>query len=248
MSYETLLIESKENVTEVTLNRPDVLNAMNNRMLTELGNALAEADADSDVRAVIVTGAGRAFSAGRDANEIGGADHVSGSEVWNLIERMGTPVMAAVNGLCYTGALSMLLCFDIVIASDEAMFADTHARFGMRHGGGSTQRLRDAVGRLTAKEMMFTCEPIDAHEAHRLGLVNHVVSPDELLAVTREMAAKIAGNDADTISATKQLINQGTMWGTAIGLELEQQNYRAQRIAISRGEAHLEINSRERSK
>lgn len=248
MSYETLLIETNESVTEVTLNRPDVLNAMNNKMLRELGGALAGADADPDIRAVIITGAGRAFSAGRDANEIGEADHVSGSEVWNLIERMGTAVMAAVNGLCYTGALSMLLCFDVVVASSEARFADTHAKYGMRHGGGSTQRLRDAVGRLKAKEMMFTCEPIDAYEAHRLGIVNHVVAPDELLSVTREIAAKIASNDANTISATKHLINQGAIWGTAIGLELEQQEYRAQRMAISQGEARLEINPHEGSR
>src|SRR5262245_50501680 len=108
-------------------------------MLSDVDDALTELEQDPDIRVIVVTGAGRAFSAGRDLKEIGGATHRTGADVWSRFETIGKPVIAAVNGLCYTGALSMLTCFDLVVAAESAVFADTHTRYGMVHGGGSTQ-------------------------------------------------------------------------------------------------------------
>lgn len=239
--YDTIAVERFDGVAVITLNRPDVLNAINARMVDEIDAALDELAADDEIRVLVFTGAGRAFSAGRDVKEIGEASHRSGADLWRKIEDCAKPVIGAVNGLCYTGALSMLLSFDMVIAAEGAVFADTHARFGMRHGGGSTQRLRDAIGPRKAKEMLFTCEPIDATEAHRVGLVNRVVPLDDLLPETLSVANAIAANDPEALRVTKALINEGARLGTAAGLELEQEEYRRQRADVSDGTAVIDV-------
>lgn len=239
--YTTVLLDRSDAVATITLNRPDSLNAINGQMLGELEAILADLDDDPDIRVVIVTGAGRAFSAGRDAKEIGSASHRSAAALWNQIETLSKPVMAAVNGLCYTGALSMLLCFDLVVASEDAKFADTHAKFGMLHGGGTTQRLRNAIGAVRAKELLFTCEPLDAQEAYRLGLVNRVVPADQLLEAAGQLAASIARNDPNAIAKTKMIMNHGTRWGTAVGFETEAIEYRAQRRAVASGKAAIDV-------
>jgi enoyl-CoA hydratase/carnithine racemase len=123
----------------------------------------------------------------------------------------------------------MLACFDLVIASESAVFADTHTRYGMVHGGGSTQRLRNLVGARKAKELIFTSEPIGAAEAERIGLVNRVVAAEMLEAAVRDLADKIMKNDAAAIGVAKRLINDGQLWGTAVGFELEARAYRHQR-------------------
>jgi enoyl-CoA hydratase/carnithine racemase len=241
MTYTTIIVDRSGPVATVTLNRPSALNAINGQMLGELEAAFAELNDDSAVRVIIVTGAGRAFSAGRDAKEIGAASHRSAAELWNQMERLPKPLIAAVNGLCYTGALSMLLCFDLVVASEAATFADTHAKFGMRHGGGTTQRLRNAIGAARAKELLFTCEPIDAREAYQLGLVNRVVAEDELLGTASRLAASISRNDPDAIAATKMTMNHGTKWGTAVGFEMEATEYRQQRRSVASGAAAINV-------
>lgn len=241
MTYETILIERIERVARITLNRPESLNAINLLMADELEAALTELDSDPGVGAVVVTGAGRAFSAGRDAKEIGKASHRSAADLWNHFETIGKPVIGAVNGLCYTGALSMLLSFDLVVAADTAVFADTHAKFGMFHGGGATQRLRDMVGPLKAKEIIFSSQPMTAAEAERIGLVNRVVPAAELAEAAQALATTIAANDPDTLRVAKQLINQGMRWGTAVGLDLEAREYRAQRERVADGRALIEI-------
>lgn len=156
-------------------------------------------------------------------------------------EQLEKPVIGAVNGLCYTGALSMLLSFDLVVASEDAVFADTHAKFGMVHGGGTTQRLRNQVGPLAAKELLFTCEPINAHEALRVGLVNRVVPADRLAAEVAALAQSVARNDAEALRVAKSVINSGTRWGSAVGFELEARAYRAQRRSVAQGRKAITI-------
>jgi enoyl-CoA hydratase len=245
MRFETILVDEADGTGKITLNRPGALNAINNKMLDELGIALTNLDADPEIRVLVVTGAGRAFSAGRDKGEIGQPTHRSASDLWVRIEDLGKPIIAAVNGLCYTGALSMLLCFDLVIAADVAIFADTHAKFGMYHGGGTTQRLRSVVGPLKAKEILFSCEPMDAAEAMRIGLVNRVVPSEQLDQEVAALARAIARNDPDAIRVAKTLINQGTKWGSAVGFELEEREYRRQRKAVADGTAKIEISADE---
>jgi enoyl-CoA hydratase len=239
--YTTIIVEQDGAVGRIIFNRPQVLNAMTNAMMDEFDGALTQFDADPGTRVVIVTGAGRAFCAGRDKNEIGQSSHRTAADVWLHIEQMRKPVIAAVNGLCYTGALSMVLCFDLVIASEKAVFADTHARFGMYHGGGATQRLRSAVGPLKAKEILFTSQPVDAAEALRIGLVNRVVPADRLDAEVAALAATIAANNPDAIRAAKQSINVGVRWGSAVGFDQEAREYRAQRQAVVEGTAKIEV-------
>jgi enoyl-CoA hydratase/carnithine racemase len=241
MTYETILVTRSDGVGTITLNRPQVLNAINGTMLDELDAALSDLEQDEDIRVVVLTGAGRAFSAGRDAKEIGSATHRSAADLWVRLEQLGKPVIAAVNGLCYTGALSMLLCFDLVVASEGAVFADTHAKYGMRHGGGTTQRLRNAVGPRAAKELLFTCEPIDAQEAHRLGLVNRVVPAERLEQEVKALAQSITRNDSEAIAITKMLINSGMKWGSAVGFELEAGQYRSQRRSVAEGTAVITV-------
>jgi enoyl-CoA hydratase/carnithine racemase len=243
MKFDTILVDDADGVGIITLNRPSALNAINGKMMDELGVALSDLGADPEIRVVVVTGAGRAFSAGRDMKEIGHSSHRSASDLWSQIEELGKPVIAAVNGLCYTGAFSMLLCFDLVVASDAAVFADTHAKFGMYHGGGTTQRLRNAVGALKAKEILFSCQPIDAAEALRLGLVNRVVPGEQLAEEVATLARMIARNDPNAIRVTKMLINQGTRWGSAVGFDLEAREYRRQRQAVADGTAKIEVSS-----
>jgi enoyl-CoA hydratase/carnithine racemase len=229
MGYQTILVAKENGLGTLTLNRPDVLNAMNQQMLQEVDQALTDFEYDDEVRVIVFTGAGRAFSSGRDLKEIGGASHKTGAEVWSHLENIGKPVIAAVNGLCFTGALSMLLSFDIVVAAEDATFADTHARYGMVHGGGTSQRLRDVVGLRKAKELLFTCEPITAVEAERIGLVNRVVPSEALIPSVLHLAHQISKNDPAALRTAKYLVNAGQKWGTAVGLELEAREYQKQR-------------------
>jgi enoyl-CoA hydratase/carnithine racemase len=228
VGFETLELDEDQGLGVIRLNRPAALNAINQRMLSDLDAALDRLEQSDDVRVIALTGTGRAFSAGRDLKEIGDT-HRSGADVWARLETIPKPVIAAVNGLCYTGALSMLLAVDLVVAADTAVFADTHAKFGMFHGGGTTQRLRELVGPRRAKELLFTCVPISASEAERIGLVNRVVPADELMDAVRDLAQTIGGNDPVVLGAVKVLINQGVRWGSAIGLELEHHEYTQQR-------------------
>jgi enoyl-CoA hydratase/carnithine racemase len=229
VSFETLELNEDEGLGVIRLNRPKALNAINQQMLSDLDAALDRLEQSDDVRVIALTGTGRAFSAGRDLKEIGGDTHRTGADVWARFETIPKPVIAAVNGLCYTGALSMLLAVDLVVAADTAMFADTHAKFGMFHGGGTTQRLRELVGPRRAKELLFTCVPISASEAERIGLVNRVVPASELMDAVRDLAQTIGKNDPVALGAIKGLINSGVRWGSAVGLELENREYTRQR-------------------
>jgi enoyl-CoA hydratase/carnithine racemase len=238
---DTVLLERSGPVARILLNRPAVLNAINRQMAHDLEVALTDVEADPEIRVIVVTGAGRAFSAGRDAREIGEPSHRSAAELWDRFEQLDKPVIGAVNGVCYTGALSMVLAFDLIVASESAVFADTHARFGMLHGGGATQRLRALVGPLWAREIIFTSRPISALEAERIGLVNRVVPADELDETVMTLAMSIAANDPGAVRAAKRAINDGIRWGTATGMQLESRAYREQRRRVAHGEARIDV-------
>jgi enoyl-CoA hydratase/carnithine racemase len=227
--FETLELDEDQSLGVIRLNRPEALNAINQQMLLDLDAALDRLEQSGSVRVIVLTGTGRAFSAGRDLKEIGGEIHRTGLDIWARLESIPKPVIAAVNGLCYTGALSMVLAADLIVAADTAVFADTHAKFGMFHGGGSTQRLRELIGPRRAKELLFTCAPISATEAERIGLVNRVVPASELMDAVRDLAQAIAANDAAALGAEKELITRGVRWGSTIGLELENREYTRQR-------------------
>jgi enoyl-CoA hydratase/carnithine racemase len=221
MKYRYIIAERDDHTLKITLNRPEVMNAINEELFTELMEALGNADNDPVVRVVVITGKGRAFSAGRDLKGILEGTQYAGGKKYQMLEELKKPVIAAVNGYCFTGAFELVMCADIIIASEDAVFADTHARFGIIPGGGQTQRLPRQIGPMKAKEILFTSDFLSAREAERLGIVNRVVPAAELDTAVTEMARKIAANIPEAVSIIKSLINRGKMTGLASGLRLE---------------------------
>jgi len=228
MPYVTIICEKKDGIARITLNRPQVLNALSNQLLAELKEALEDIADDDTVGVVILTGSGRAFSAGADIKEMNNSnqDRPTGRrwlhfEVNEAIEDLDKPVIAAINGYCLTGALETVTACDIIVAAENAVFGDTHARWGLTPGGGMTQRLPRRIGAYKAKEMIFTCETLSAREAQQIGLVNKVVAPEKLDEAVQELARKILANSQASIRIQKSLINRGLKLDYASGLELE---------------------------
>jgi len=226
MDDKKIILEKKNAIAKIILSRPHVLNAIDEELLSEFKAAVDDVEKDDSVKVVIVTGAGRAFSSGRDMKGILGSRERLGGPRYKALEDLSKPVIAAVNGYCFTGALEMAMCADIIIASDNAVFGDTHARFGMTPGGGQTQRLPRQIGLKKAKELMFTCDTISATEAERIGIVNKVVPPEKLEEAATEMAEKILKNVPEMVSRIKFLVNQGIKTDLETGLKMEAEAYK----------------------
>lgn len=229
MSQTLLLIAKDNGIATVTLNRPEKLNALNRELRGTFCRTMQELGADPEVGVVIVTGAGRAFSAGLDLNELGaeGIREEGGATFISVVERMEQPVIAAVNGYAVTGGFELALAADIIIASESAQFADTHARVGVMPGGGMSARLPRAVGVRKAKELSLTGNYLGARDAERMGLVNRVVAPDQLMASANEMARQILSADQRVVRQMKRLINMATEAPLGEGLRIEQDFFRA---------------------
>ncbi len=221
MTYSKIILEKKSGIAKITLNRPHVLNAVDEELLSELMAALDEIEKDDSINVVILTGAGRAFSVGRDLKGILEGRERAGGSRYKALEDLSKPVIAAVNGYCFTGSFEMAMCADIIIASENAVFADTHARFGVIPGGGQTQRLPRQIGPQKAKELLFTCDTISAHEAERIGIVNKVVPPEKLEEAAMEMAEKILKNIPEALRVIKSLVNKGMKTDLETGLKME---------------------------
>jgi len=199
MSYQNLLIETKGPLTIVKINRPDKLNALNADTINELETAFNSFRNDDSVKAVIITGSGeKAFVAGADISELTRLDMISGKtfaekgqSVFSVIENMDKPVIAAVNGFALGGGCELALACHIRLASDNARFGQPEVNLGIIPGYGGTQRLAGLINPGRAMEYILTGDMIDASEAFRLGLVNHVYPQSELLAKAEEMANKI---------------------------------------------------------
>ena len=225
MVYENLIYQKDNGIARVTINRPEVLNALNIAVLLEIKAAMEEAGRDDEVGLIVLTGAGRAFSAGVDLKSTGESRKERGNvahDVINTIRAIPKVVIAVVNGYCLTGALEFVLgSCDLIIASKEAKFGDTHARWGLRPRWGMTQYLPHAVGMLKAKELSFTVDMITGQEAERIGLVNMAVPAEQLEETVQELAEKIMANSLDAVCAYKYLYNQGMEDTLRKGLELE---------------------------
>jgi|TARA_Y100000031_G_scaffold151838_1_gene193817 enoyl-CoA hydratase len=220
MRYNALLLDKENGIATITLDRPP-MNAVNEELLNELVAACEEIEGDDEIHAVILTGKGRAFSAGRDLPSVLAGEEFPGGPRYKVLENLSKPVIAAVNGFCFTGSFELAMCADIIIASDKAVFGDTHARFGIVPGGGQTQRLPRIVGARKAKELMFTSRTFRAEEAEQLGIVNKVVPHDDLDVEARKMAEQILENIPETISAMKALVNDSMSLDLDSGLERE---------------------------
>jgi len=230
MSLESIILEKREGIAKITLNRPQALNALSEQVFLEITAALEDIARDESVGVVVITGAGRAFSAGNDIKAIRERDTEKGSgadpsriarDAIEAIQNLPKPVIAMVNGYCLTGALELAMGCDVIIASEDATFGDTHAKWGLRPTWGGSQRLPRAIGAMKAKELAFTADMLSAQEAERIGLINKVVPAEKLEEATKELAEKMLSNSRGSIAAYKYLIDQGMKSDLATGLKLE---------------------------
>ena len=217
MSFENLRIERDGAVAILTVNRPKVLNALNTQTLDELRRAILELKHDEAVRAVILTGAGeKSFVAGADINELatqtptGGREHaVRGQHVLDLIEQMGKPVIAAINGYALGGGCELAMACTIRIAADTARLGQPEINLGLIPGYAGTQRLARIVGKGRALDLLLTGDQIGAPEALRLGLVNRVVPAAELMTEAKKLAASLAAKAPVAIRYILEAVNKG---------------------------------------
>src|SRR4051794_12271061 len=217
MSFENILVERDGLVAVLTVNRPKVLNALNTQTLDELRRAILDLKHDEQVRAVVLTGAGeKSFIAGADINELatqtptGGREHaIRGQHVLDLIEHMGKPVVAAINGFALGGGCELAMACTLRIAADTAKLGQPEINLGIIPGYAGTQRLARLVGRGRALELLLTGDQISAQEAHRLGLVNRVVPAAELMAEAKALAAALATKAPVAVRYILDAVNRG---------------------------------------
>lgn len=224
-----LLMEVENEIAVVTINRPKSLNALNSETLAELNTCLAEIEGRTDIKVVILTGSGsKSFVAGADISEMVNATPAEGRamgllarEAFGRLENMPQVTIAAVNGFALGGGCEISMACDIRVAAENAKFAQPECGLGILPGFGGTQRLARLVGKGRAKEMIFTCDMIDAQDAYRIGLANHVVPQEELLDYCKAMAGRIMKNAPYAVSLAKQVINSGADMDLDNGLKLE---------------------------
>jgi enoyl-CoA hydratase len=229
MGYENILVEKRDGIAFVTFNRPKVLNALNRKTVEELRDALVDARGDDAVRVVILTGAGeKSFVAGADISELAQQTPVNGKEfslfgqsVFHLLETMGKPSICAINGFALGGGCELALSCTIRIASKTAKLGQPEVKLGIIPGYGGSQRLARLCGKGMAHELCLTGEMITAEEALRIGLVNHIYEPAELLPAAEAMAKKIIANAPIAVKYTIEAIERGTEMPQEEGLFLE---------------------------
>ncbi|MDR1065915.1 MAG: enoyl-CoA hydratase/isomerase family protein [Clostridiales bacterium] len=221
---------ANERVATLTLNRPDALNALNAALLRDLDAAVSRIEDDDDIHVVILTGAGRAFAAGADIGEMLAYNAVEGKKfgaygnsVFYRLENLNKPVIAAVNGFALGGGCELAMACDIRLASEKAKFGQPEVGLGITPGFGGTQRLPRLIGSPASMELLLTGRVIGAEEALRLGLVNAVYSPDELLAKAAGLAKTIAAQPQVAVRQIKQCVRKGAQvdLSTAIAFEAE---------------------------
>lgn len=229
--YSEILVSRSGDVATVTLNRPDALNAITPNMLAELNTAFAALAADSGVRFIILTGAGRAFSAGVDLKALGERklDHGKVGDILDIPARALThkiataaqPVIARVNGFCFTGALELALACDLIVVAESARLGDTHAKWALRPTWGMSQRLPARIGMTKARELSYTARTLTGADAVALGLANTLAADDELDAAIDALLAEMRPNSAAAFAAYKDLYRIAANTGLADGLAYE---------------------------
>lgn len=229
MAYENLKLEKKNQIAYVTIDRPKVLNALNMATMEELREVFTDLAADRDIRVVILTGGGqKSFVAGADINELAKNNAVEakaythrGQAVLDLIENLGKPVIACINGFALGGGCEIALACTMRLASENAKLGQPEVKLGIIPGYGGTQRLPRLVGSGLAMQILLTGDMISAQEAHRIGLVNEVLPADKLIARAEEIAGKIIGMSPLAIQYCMEAVNQGMNMSLQEGLFLE---------------------------
>ena len=229
MSYQTLLLEVRDHVAVLTINRPDKLNALNDQVVADLAQAARDLKADAAVRGVILTGAGpKAFVAGADIGDLarqgvmdGRARALKGQRMLEAFERMGKPVLAAVNGFALGGGCELAMACHIRIASENARFGQPEVSLGITPGYGGTQRLPRIVGKGNALYMVLTGEHVNAPDALRMGLVSKVVPSDQLMTEAMKLMQAIVAKGPLALALTMEAVERGLETTLEEGLRIE---------------------------
>ncbi len=227
MNYENILVETHGKVGLIRLNRPKALNALNDQLMNELGDALLGFDADEQIGCIVITGSEKAFAAGAD---IGAMANYSYMDVykndyitrnWERIRQVRKPVIAAVAGFALGGGCELAMMCDFIIAADTARFGQPEIKLGIIPGAGGTQRLPRAVSKAKAMDMCLTARMMDANEAERAGLVSRVVAADRLVAEALEAATVIASMSLPSVMMIKESVNRAYESSLADGVQYE---------------------------
>lgn len=229
MEFKNLILEVKDSIAYLTINRPQVMNALNVETVLELEQAVKSVSADDGIKGLIITGAGeKAFVAGADISELQKLNHegaveysLRGQRVFAAIENLGKPVIAAVNGFALGGGCELALACHMRIASENARFGQPEVKLGVIPGYGGTQRLARLVGKGQAMEICFSGDMVNAEKGGNIGLINHVCPMEKLLEVATELMNKIVAQGPRAVSLTIKAINQGLEMPLADGLNLE---------------------------
>ena len=228
-AFDNISVEKKAALAYLTVSRPKALNALNRATLEEIGAALEDIRGDAGISGLIVTGAGgKAFVAGADITEIASISAVEasaftrrGQAVFDLLENLGKPSVAAVDGFALGGGCELAMACTLRVATESARFGQPEVKLGVIPGFGGTQRLPRLVGRGRALQMILTGEPIDAQEAHRIGLVNEIVATERLLERAAEILRKIGANAPLAVRFSIEAVNRGLQASQSEGLVIE---------------------------
>jgi len=221
---DLVLTNTQAGVTKVTMNRPEALNALSAGLRNQLTEVFTDLAEDNATEVIVLTGAGRAFTVGLDLKELGGekaAETVVDKDLGKAMLNVNKPIIGAINGYAITGGFELALMCDFMIASENARFADTHARVGVVPGWGLSQRLPRLIGINRAKELSLTGNFLDADTAYAWGLVNRVVPADALLSTAVQLAQDIVSTEPVTRNAVRQIMDAGWHASLTEGLEIE---------------------------
>ncbi len=238
MTEPVLLIDKADGLAVLTLNRPQRLNALSLELRRALFETFAALETDGQTRVVILTGAGRAFSAGLDLEELGSGAAIHGrkqpwADTGAAVRSFSGPVIGAINGAAVTGGFEIALCCDMLVASSQARFADTHGRVGLLAGWGLSQRLSRVIGLARAKELSLTGNFLDATTAERWGLVNRVVAAEALLPTCRELASAMLSVAPEFLPLYKRVIDSGYHMNLEDAMAFEARESRAWNEGVS---------------
>lgn len=230
MDYETIIVEVEERVGLIQLNRPKVLNALNETLMTELVDALERLDADDSVGCIVITGNEKAFAAGADITQMAEESAVDllrsdRFRKWERITSIRKPVIAAVSGYALGGGCELAMACDMIVASETAKFGQPEVTLGIIPGAGGTQRLTRAVGKALAMEMVLANRWLSAEEAERAGLVNRVAAVESYLEEAMQLARNIAGRAPLAVRLAKEAVNEAFESSLEEGLKAERRNF-----------------------